>query len=178
MGRKGRINMVNLRGGKLLFLLVIYLLFIPIFCVFASEDEQELNPGSKEIQAEIDDLAAPIDAQKIGSIRNAILQKTSEDQKYLNEYLNEHIKNMFGTANSPTTDAPDIEHFDAAQSQLPLSPESIKAQIDFLRLGQNATADDLIKRDKIVENISTIQDPDLRSELLNYLESKEKITSN
>ena len=146
--------------------------------VFAQNNGQwqEMAPpmSKEEIESAINALQAPMDIEKISLIQNAIGKLGTNERQHLQESLNQRLKDLYAV-NIPRSAAPvAIEQEEHTVIEIPSAlPEELKKQIDSLQLGQQSTADEVRERDEIVRAIANIPDPNLRYELLDYLQKKE-----
>jgi hypothetical protein len=185
---KRRISDIGLREG-ISFLIMICLLAFSSNYVFAEESNQiqlpeidqsdigsNAHPDTSEIEREIYNLNAPLDAEKISWIYNAISKCSDEEQEQLNKVLDSKMEDLFKNNAAPqefdTKSFPSLE--DSTQYEQPADYESIVREIDALKLGKDAAVEDLRTRDKIIAAVSGISDPKLRYDLLDYMNKKER----
>lgn len=120
-----------------------------------------------EMEQEIKGIKAQISAEDIAWMRYVIARLPASDKDRLNELLNNQLNTLSETAKNKT----------ASLDNTADNVEALRMTIDSLSLGPQATIEDLRKRDEIVGSISGIKDPDLRYELLERLENKERLSA-
>ena len=175
------------KGGGLLSIMVTCLLCSVGFNVWAiepsgqqmqqpagtEESDPDRKPDIAEIERAIAELAAPVDAEKMSLIQQAIVKQRPEERKRLNKVLDTRMAGLYELPAESSSASSADEPNDISPAQEGPSPEDIRMQIDGLNLGQNATVEDLIMRDKLIAEIAGIQDPIIQYELIEYLQAKE-----
>ncbi|MCM8797068.1 MAG: hypothetical protein NC923_04235 [Candidatus Omnitrophica bacterium] len=184
---KRKIQNIVIQEGISLLITICLLVFSPNYLLAEesvqfqlSEIEQgDINntrPDVAEIEMEIYNLNAPLDTEKMSWIYNKIAQCSGEEQERLNKILEEKIEESFkNNALSQEFETKPLSIVeDNVQYEQSNDYASIARKIDALKLGNDATVEDLRARDNIIATISGISDPKLRYDLLDYLDRKEK----
>jgi len=181
----GYIKRIVHRGGALLFFAAACLL---AYCLFAAGSSQSIvraddgtvslgeKPSEEEIERAIAQLSS-YDLDRVSWIQNAISQQVPERQSQLRKSLDAKINNFFKFKNNSFEAVSSQTESAATQPQESPSPEELKNKIDSLNLGPKATVEDIRQRDELLALIVNIADPDIRYELLQYLEKKENTGS-
>jgi len=188
---------MNIIFRKAGVLLVATLITCPLFNFVLAQPEEavpggqtesvpEANlspaPSVSEIEQAIADLKDISDTDKLMWIQNAIFQQDPGTSARLQKSLEEKQQELFQKAaaapqSEESAGSPEIkteEPAPALPAEETVSAEELKLRIDALKLGPEATVEDLREQNEIVYIIARIKDPVLRYELLDYLEAKEK----
>ena len=126
-----------------------------------------------EMEEEIKAIRAPLPDEDVAWMRYIIAQLPAYDKEQLEGLLDQQVAAVSGvednilTASALTPSNAPVANPAGAQ---------LYSEIDNLFLGPEASVEDLRKRDKIVGLIAAIQDPNLRYELLQRLEDKERLS--
>lgn len=132
------------------------------------------DPG--ELEAAIRQLNEPMDQEQFSELILALASlEDPNEMERLQRLLDERIARL---SKPPTerTATPAGEQGAASQEAVEQAVEVdlLRLEIATLRLGPDATVDDLRKRDEVVVTIAGISDPDVRYELLQLLEDRER----
>lgn len=186
---------MRLRVAGLAGLLAVGGLILPV--VFAEEtspqeapdgtasvpmEDQVLPPLSSpgEIEAAINNLNGPIDNAQLTQILTSISMITdTAEQGRLQQLLDERMQAIgeVPTTDQPLTGAGAVEAVPWSGKPRALTDEEVEARIQSLKLGGDATADDLRSRDDVVGAIIGMADPVRRERLLKALEDRERETN-
>ena len=119
--------------------------------------------------------ATPEDLTRIVGVLARLEDAT--EQERLQQLLNERITQLFGPAvvEPPADLGETATPVSPAEPMLGVDPEILRFEIQALRFGPEATADDLRRKDEVVAKIAGIQDPNVRYEALAWLEEQERV---
>jgi len=121
-------------------------------------------PSPYQISSAISELRQPLDGNLMSWILDAISQQSDPEQREkLNGMLEVRMKELL------VGEAP----LNELGGRL-ADGEAIRFEIEALRLGPDATAEDLRKRDEVLMRIAKIQDPQVRYDLLELLAEQER----
>lgn len=141
---------------------------------------QEAVPSPEEIETAIQALDDPMDQERMSWLFNAIAQQPDEQvRQSLFTKLDARTSHLFETSIElppvpPGGPEPVIPPELLEQAQQVGQVEMLRGEIESLRLGADATVEDLRKRDEVVAKIAQIADPDTRYELLELLNTHER----
>jgi len=132
--------------------------------------------GAAGIEAAIRTLSIPLDSEQLNRITLALVQlEDPQEQERLQRLLDERMNAFFPTPTASNAELieqqPNPSEEERNQSG---DAELLKFEIATLRLGPDATAEDLRRRDEVVRSIARTQDPQVRYDLLELLAEQER----
>lgn len=138
-----------------------------------------------EIRERITGLSDSLDAVELATIYQAIQQVDAPALRTdLKETLHARLDEVFEPLPNPSSHAVGAvgglaNPFGETEERLGSEEDHtfMWAQIDTLRLGPDATADDLRRRDELLARIVQIPDPQVRYALLDRLEERERASA-
>ncbi len=130
----------------------------------------------EEVEVAINALGQPIDNEQVSRIFEQLAEiQNPQERQRLQELLNERMQTPLSHSDSlPPAPIPDMSSGRASELGKPRSEEELRNQIQSLKLGANASADDLHARDEVVSAVIAISDPLKRDSLLKALEHREQ----
>lgn len=163
-------NKNNIRINIVCIIMAIFFSAFGCCLVISSGEQAEVgSQGAEDINKSIADLSASSDGEKIKLILELIDEADVQQREVLRSAFDSKLSELFALEQDSTNQGNQSIGNN-------LSAEEIRNRINALKLGNNATAENLIERDKLVGSIANISDPSVREESLRYLEEKERDT--
>ena len=149
----------------------------PTHDISGEQSSQDYFALPSQIEEAIKALAQPIDDGQLGRILNSIARtEDPQEQERLQRLLDERIGTLMSqpsVASETTTQQSQVFEPNNNQAQQ-VSDEELTMRIQSLKLGPDATIDDLRSGDEIVTTIAGIKDPIKREQFLQQLEERER----
>lgn len=141
----------------------------------AAESSDVGAPSVSEIEAAIDALSAPVDPEALNKIfvDLGFVEDPAEQQR-LQEQLDQRIQALMEPESVPAGDLAIGSEATEATPVPQMTDEELRVRIQAIRLGRDASAQDLRDRDEVFAAIIAIEDPVKRDEFLQLLEARER----
>ena len=139
-----------------------------------STQPQAALSSPTELEGAIEALSPPIDSERLTQILDGLSGLTDPaEQQRLQQLLDTRLQQAMETAPPEQVMAPPATTA-APTTEPPLSDDELNLRLQSLKLGPDATADDLRARDVVVAAIIALPDPIKRDQFFQQLEERER----